>query len=197
MHPFFYVMLTWNYLPDVWVRGRHFQLHGWTCIALITLCHIIEDQWRARTVRRHPSYDNTLYFLWDQTIHCLCLFVFCPGIFDQSRGWFPEKWPVVLCLLIGATHACGIFVAFLEKDFFTSMLPEFDEQSLAMMERFVLVCCLVFPGAWWWLLLSAGWIANMAYLRRSRVVDFSWFSFYVGGGIAAACGLLARTIWYA
>jgi hypothetical protein len=76
------------------------------------------------------------------------------------------------------------------------MLPEFDEQFLAMMERFVLFCCLVFPGAWWWLILSAGWIAIMAHLRRRRIVDFSWFSFYVGGGIAAACGLLARAIWY-
>jgi len=197
MHSLFYVFLTWSYLTDVWVRNRYFQLRGWTCIFLITLFHFIEDEWRVYNVRRYQSQDNTLYFLWDQVIHYVCLFVFLPiGMFDQRRGWFPEKWPVVLSLVIGATHFCGVFVSFLEKDFYASELPDFDEQYLAMAERLVLVCCILFPGAWWWLFLAAGWIANMAYMRRRRVVDFSWFSFYLGGGIAALCGLLGRMIWY-
>src|SRR5258708_1140857 len=87
LHPFFYTCLTWNYLDDVWVHSRYLWLRGWMCILLITLFHFLEDAWRVNNVRQYPSHDNTLYFLWDQAIHCLCLFIFLPiGMFDQAQG---------------------------------------------------------------------------------------------------------------
>jgi hypothetical protein len=198
MHPTLYVILTWPYLSDDWVRNRHFQLSGWACIALIALLHFLEDQWRVYYVRKHPSKDNTACFLWDQLIHVLCLFIFLPvGLFDANQGWFTEKWPVILCLLIAATNACGILATYLERDVYPATMSDFEERYVAYAERLVLFCCLVFPGTWWWLVLAAGWVAHMAHLRHRHILDYSWFSFYVGGGITMFCGLLARAIWYA
>ena len=198
MHPVFYAALTWPYLGQDWIRIGRVGLPGWACIAAITALHFVEDQWRVFHVRRYQARDNTLYFLWDQFIHWLCLFVFLPvGLLDAAQGWFPERWAPVLCLIVGATNFCGILIYFIEKDFYDSTFPEFDEKYMAMAERLVIVCCLLFPGAGWWLVLAAAWLGVMAYLRRSRIVDFSWFSYYFGGAFAVASGLAARLIWYA
>lgn len=198
MHPLFYALLTWRYLGEVWVSVHGVQLPGWVCILILFALHLAEDQSRVGHIRKNRSRDNTIYFVVDQLIHWLCLFAFLPiGLYDATQGLFPEKWPPVLCLVIGATHFCGILTYFIEKDFFDSTFPEFEEKYMAIAERLVIIFCLLFPGTGWWLVLCAAWIAFMAYLRRRRIVDFSWFSFYFGGAFAVACGLAARLILYA
>ena len=211
MHPILYVALTYPYLGQSWVHlgslgvptptgvaRTSIGIPGWACILIITLLHFAEDQWRVALVRKHRKKDTTIYFLWDQIIHWICLFAFVPiGLFDASQGWFPEKWTPILCLVIAATSFCGILIYFIEKDFYDSTFPEFDEKYMAMAERLVIVCCLLFPGTGWWLVLATAWIGVMAYLRRRHIVDFTWFSFFFGGGFAVVSGLAARFIWYA
>src|SRR5579859_7744602 len=69
MHPFFYILLTWKNLGEIWVSVLGIQLSGWACVALITLLHFTEDQSRVGHIRKHRSRDNTIYFLVDQLIH--------------------------------------------------------------------------------------------------------------------------------
>ena len=197
MHPIAYVILTYPFLNQFWVNTTYVQLQGWTCILLIFILHFLEDEWRVFTIFKFKTPDNSLYFFWDQVIHYACIFMFFPvGLIDPlSGGFFPEKWPVLACLLIGVTHFTTVSVYFVEKDLFSGYFPGFDEKYLTMAERAVLALCFLLPG-WWWLLLAGAWVGNMVYLRKKRLVDFSWVSFYLGGSLAVACGIGARLIYY-
>jgi len=197
MHPLAYSALCYPYLNHFWVDTAWLQLRGWTCVLLIFILHFIEDEWRVFTIFRFRAPDNTLYFAWDQLIHFACIFLFVPrGLIDGSTGLVPEKWPVLGCLLVGATHFCTVLVYFLEKDLFSGYFPEFDEKYLTMAERLVLSLCFLLPG-WWWLPLAAAWVGSMYYLRLRRLMDYSWFSFFLGTGMAVACGTAARFVFQA
>ncbi|MBI4422670.1 MAG: DUF3307 domain-containing protein, partial [Elusimicrobia bacterium] len=196
MHPAAYVALTYPYLNDFWVNTPWIRLQGWTCVLLIFFLHFIEDEWRVFTIFRFKTPDNFIYFAWDQVIHFAIIFMFFPLATTESGAhWVPEKWPVLGCLLVVVTHFSTVLVYFLEKDLFSGFFPDFDEKYLTMAERLVLALCFLLPG-WWFVPLVAGWAGNMAYLRYKRLMDFSWFSFYVGGLVAALCGLAARAIYY-
>ncbi len=196
MHPVAYMALTYPYLNEYWINTRWLRLQGWTCVLLIFLLHFIEDQWRVFTIFRFKTPDNSVYFIWDQLVHFFCIFLFLPlNVLDPSAGWVPEKWPVLGCLFVLVTHFCTVLIYFLEKDLFSGYFPEFDEKYMAMAERLVLAVCFLLPG-WWWIPVAGAWLANMFYMRYRRLVEFSWFSFYVGGAVALACGALARVVYY-
>ncbi len=196
MHPIAYIALTYPYLNEFWVNTTWIKLQGWTCVLLIFFLHFIEDEWRVFTIFKFKTPDNFLYFAWDQIIHFACIWIFFPMTSgDPTGSWIPEKWPVLGCLLVLVTHFCTVLIYFLEKDLFSGYFPDFDEKYLTMAERLVMALCFLLPG-WWFVPLCAAWMGNMAYLRHKRLMDFSWFSFYVGGAIAALCGWGARTIYY-
>lgn len=197
MHPVAYIALTYPYLNEFWVNTAWVKLQGWTCVLLIFFLHFIEDEWRVFTIFKFKTPDNFLYFAWDQFIHFACIWMFFPlaSIGDPAGTWIPEKWPVLGCLLVLVTHFCTVLIYFLEKDLFSGYFPDFDEKYLTMAERLVMSLCFLLPG-WWFLPLCAAWMGNMAYLRYKRLMDFSWFSFYLGGAVAALCGWGARTIYY-
>lgn len=196
MHPVLYAVLTFPYLNQFWVNTKYIQLQGWTCILAIFILHFLEDEWRVFTIYRFKTPDNSIYFFWDQVIHVACIFAFFPlAAFDSEAALMPEKWPILGCLFIGVTHFCTVLVYFLEKDFYQGFFPEFDEKYLAMAERLVLSLCFLLPGRWW-LLLVGVWILHMYYLRVRHLMDFSWFSFYVGGTTAVLAGAGARLLYY-
>ncbi|MBI4051953.1 MAG: DUF3307 domain-containing protein [Elusimicrobia bacterium] len=196
MHPFFYILLTYPYLNQFWVYTKYVQLQGWTCILLIFVLHFLEDQWRVYTIQKFRTPDNTLYLIWDQVIHYACIFLFFPlSLLDSNGTIIPEKWTVLGCLFIGATHFTTVMIYFLEKDFLTGSFPEFDEKYLAIAERLVLALFFLLPGTWW-VFFALLWIGHMYYLRSKRIVDFSWFSFYVGVSAAVVFGVLARLVYY-
>ena len=196
MHPLAYVCLAYPYLSQYWVQSSAVRLNGWACVVLIFLLHFLEDEWRVFSVFRTRAADNTLYFLWDQVFHYTSIFVFLPiGLSDTSDGWFPERWAVLACLFVVVTHFTTILVFFLEKDLWGTEFPDFDEKYITMAGRVVLCLCLMLPG-----LLSiwttAAWIAVAVYLRRRRVIEYSWFSLSIGGALGALCGLAARAVYY-
>ena len=194
MHPVAYIALTYPYLNDIWVNTRWVRLEGWTCILLIFFLHFIEDEWRVFTIfSKFKLADNFLYFAWDQVIHFAVIFMFFP--LGDAAVWVPERWTVLACLFITVTHFSTVFIYFLEKDLFAGYFPDFDEKYLTMAERLVLSLCFLLPG-WWFILVVAVWLGIMAYLRHKRLMDFSWFSFYVGGALAALCGWGARLVYF-
>lgn len=195
-HPVCYLALTWPFLRDVWIDFGFLSLKGWMCILIVFAAHFIEDQWRVFTIFKYQTPDNTLYFLWDQFIHYAVIFAVIPvGLRNPNASLVPEVWPVLGCLFVIATHACTVFVYFIEKDLYGSSFPNTQEKYLSMLERLILAMVFLVPGNAW-PLLALGWLSVMHHVRSRRYVDLSWLSFYLGGFIAALCGLAARFVYY-
>jgi hypothetical protein len=196
MHPLFYVLLTWPYLRDTWVSWGPLKLQGWVCVLLVFVVHFIEDQWRVFSIFKHNAPDNTLYFIWDQVIHYAVIFAVIPeGLRGPNVTLIPEIWPFMGCLFVLVTHASTVFVYFIEKDLYGRVFPESQEKWLTMTERLVLALVFLLPGNGF-PILALAWLAVMHFVRSRRYLDLSWFSFYIGGAMACACGLAARFVYY-
>ena len=198
IHPICYSILTWPFLGEYWIDNPLIRLTGWSCLLIVFLIHLLEDWWRVYTIFRYGMPDNTIFFLWDQIIHYSVIFAVVPLALtnEAATGLIPEKWPVLGCLFVLITHGCTVTVYFLEKDLYGVEFPGFDEKYLAMAERLVLGLCFLYPGAGGALALAAAWLGVMFFLRRVRLFESTAFSFYVGAGIAALCGLAARAVYY-
>lgn len=196
IHPICYAALTYPYLGDTWVELPRFPLKGWLCVLLVFAGHFIEDQWRVFTIFKYGMPDNTLYFLWDQLIHYAMIFAVIPVAFKGgATTLMPESWPVLGCLFVLVTHACTVLIYFIEKDLSGKHFPGPEEKYATMGERLVLALLFLIPGHFWVLLVLA-WTSLMHTVRRKRLLDLTWLSFYLGGAAAAACGLMARMIFY-
>jgi len=192
-------VLTYPWLWSVWVDTGWFRLNGWMCIFILSIIHLLQDEWRTFTMRRFRTADSTVYFLWDQVIHAGFIFLFSPiyGIFGifKDGSFMPEKWIVLLCLAAAVTHALTVFIYFIEKDLYRAEFPRFDEKYLAMGERLVLWGFLLLPGYWWAPFLVL-WVGHMFYLRRKRTVDFSKVGLYLGLFMTGVFGALARWVYW-
>lgn len=196
-HPILYAALTWPYLGEVWVRAGSVGVPGWACVLLVFFIHFVEDEWRVFSIFKYDAPDNTLFFLWDQVIHYAVIFAVIPvGLQNPDASLLPEAWPVLGCLFVLVTHACTVFVYFVEKDLYGRVFPDLQEKYLAMVERVVLWLIFLLPGSFLYPVLAFGWLGVMHFVRSRRYLDLSWFSFYLGGLTAVVCGLAARFVYY-
>lgn len=195
MHPFFYVMLTWPYLNDYWIDYQSVKLTGWACVLLIFVLHFVEDQWRVFSIFKYKAPDNTAYFFLDQIIHYAVILGVCIGFINRDPGFFPEKWPVLGCLFVSVTHFCTVLIYFFEKDLHGQQFPGFEEKYLGMAERLVLSLTFLIPKNGW-VLAAPAWFGLMYLVRARRLLDMSWMSWWLGGTVAAACGLVSRFLYY-
>ncbi len=201
MHPVVYAALTYPYLRDTWIKAGRFSLAGWECILAIFVVHFIEDEWRVFTIFKLHTPDNTLYFLWDQLVHLTSIFLLTPYqiVARWQPGWqglFPEKWPVLGCLLVLATHTSVVLVYFIEKDLFGTPFPKPSEKYFVIAERLLLVLACLAPAALAFVLVP-GFLAAMAATRHKGLVGYSRLGFALGAVLAVLFGLAARTVYYA
>lgn len=225
IHPIIYAILTWKYMNNVWMEVGPIELTGCTCIFLIFITHLIEDEWRIWSVLKKGAPDNTFFYLWDQVIHYAVLFAIAPvvdgatskfgilyyppiaGILDGTQTFGSglwerfaniargEQWVFLGMLFVVATHFTTVTIYFIEKDFFGGNYPATDEKYISMAERLVVMGCFLLPGLWW-ISVVVVWLARAVFYKVRRVYDFSWTSLLIGNVTAILCGLLARTILY-
>lgn len=184
----------WTYLTDIWVMTANntIIIQGWMAILLITILHFIEDEWRVWTIQKLNSPDTMFFFIWDQIIHVILIFVFFPERF----GIHPELWVMFAILFVLTTHFTTIFIYYLEKDIFGHTNVLIHDKYTAMTERVVTAMSLLLPG-WWALSFLVLWTARGVGLRFLRKPQgFSWTNLLVGNGMAVFFGLLARWIYY-
>lgn len=224
-HPIIYVILTWNYLTQVWIEIGPLKLTGLACILLIFITHVIEDEWRIWSVLKKGAPDNTFFYAWDQVIHYAIIFAMAPVI-EGSVGKFgfltyppladvisaaespgltlwekfstviqPESWVFIAILFVIVTHFTTVTIYFIEKDLFGGDYPATDEKYISMAERVVVMGCFLLPGLWWISVLFV-WLLRPAIYKLRRVYDFSWTSVLVGNGTAILCGLISRSLLY-
>ncbi|MFH1723962.1 MAG: DUF3307 domain-containing protein [Elusimicrobiota bacterium] len=195
IHLGLYTLLCWPFLNDVWIDLGFVRLQGWTCMLLIFLLHYIEDIWRVFTIQRHGVPDNTPYFLWDQTIHVVCIMAFVPTGLYEPTGMMPERWPVLGCLAVLVAHFGTVLLYFIEHDLFGGSYPDFDEKYLTMIERLGIAACFLLPG-FWGFAAPAAWAGAAYAVREKGRLDYSWTGFYLGAILAVVAGLAARWVWY-
>jgi hypothetical protein len=195
IHPVLYALLCRPFLDDIWVNTEAVRLNGWACIALLFILHFIEDEWRVFMISQRRIEDDTLFFLFDQAFHAVCLIALLPaGLWGRGDGLFPEVWPLLGCLAVLATHGTTVLLFYVEKELFDGTYPEFDEKHFTIAERFVFGTCFLLPGVWGFVAPAAwGILAYQARLALS--LDYSWFGFYIGLLCAGVCGLLAGFVF--
>lgn len=186
IHPVCYVLLTWPFLNQSWVHYGNLALNGWACISIATFVHFLEDWFRVRQIAQGWN-DNTLFYLWDQAIHILVLWLLSPGT-SQS---IESTWPLLGTLFVLVTHCATVTIWFIEKDIYGRPYPETEEKYISILQRLVVWLAFFLPYPWWLVVLG---IILFTFGRHvwMRRVDFSWASVFMGNVIAIGCGLIGR-----
>lgn len=185
--------LTFPFLGSTWLPvGRSVAVPGWLALILLTFFHFCEDEWRVWTVERIPNADTFLFFLWDQFIHLLFIFVFFrPGIDGGA-----EPWVMGGILFVLVTHFTLIVVYYTEKDRFGSSASLENGKYSAMAERTVTAALLLVPGGTAFV-AAAVWI-TLTIVRARRISSpRSWRAIIVGNVLAVLFGITGRTFFYA
>ncbi len=192
LHPVVSFALTVPYWNTVWCRLGPVSLYGWFIILVIAATHFVEDQMRVLSIRRSETTDNTLYFIVDQIIHIAVIFV-ASGLMGPDGKWIPERWPVLGCLAVGATHFSVVFIYFLEKDLSCGAFPAARDKYIALVERALAFLALVFIPSY-----GAALTAAMLALIIPRLIFFkspvsmAKFSWILGSALSVGFGLLGR-----
>ncbi len=195
IHPVLYALLCAPYLNDVWVQTTAVQLNGWACICVLFIFHFVEDEWRVFMLTHRKLDDDTLYFLFDQSVHFIFLIALLPlGLWGRGDGLLPEAWPLIGALAVLATHGTTVLLYYFEKELFDGAYPEFDEKHYTIAERFIFMVCFLLPGFWGYL-APIVWGVLIYQSRLALGLDYSWFGFYIGGLCAGVCGLIAHWVW--
>jgi len=184
--------LCYGRLAQSWnVFGRHFPVNGWVALAILTLLHFLEDDWRVRAVKRSSSADTFIFFLIDQFVHVALIFIFFPF---QYPG-YNEKWVFLAILFILATHFSSIFVYFAEKGATGTSRLDSSERYYSMGERLFIGLALLLPGLWA-CSFAAAWLVRIVF-KRGKNPDVTFLNTIVSNALAIVIGIAARLVLYA
>ncbi len=184
--------LCFGSLGRVWLAPADgIAFGGWAVLAGLTALHFIQDEWRTWTIRRLNSPDSLFFFLEDQFVHLVLIFVLFPG---WGAG-YPETWVLFGMVFVLTTHFTSIFVYFLEKDISGYARFESSEQYYSMAEHFAMGLALLLPGFWALAFLGV-WGVQIVIARLRHDTETSWLSALAGNGMAVLFGLIARGIYY-
>jgi hypothetical protein len=186
IHPVCYILLTWPYLNEVWFFRGGISLIGWAVVPILALLHFVEDWFRIGMVNRGWP-DNTVFYLWDQIIHIILLWVFSP---IKVQGVI-SMWPLLGILLVLVTHCATVTIWFIEKDIYGRDYPDTEEKYISILQRLVVWLAFFMPDPWWLLVLLFVLVTFGRHVWTRRV-DFSWTSVILGNSLAIICGAFSR-----
>jgi hypothetical protein len=185
-HPVVAYALTWPYLSMTWVDTRWIQLNGWVCVALITLFHWLEDEWRVWSIQETGSPDSTGFFLWDQVVHITMILALSPTLSLPTV----EPWVLpVLCVALLA-HFVSVLIFFIENDLWGHSTVLGEKKYIFIGERLVGASLFLLPGPLF--LLAFGWLGWIAYLSYYKSQERTWVHLVVGNTAVVLLGLFAR-----
>jgi hypothetical protein len=179
-------------LSEPWpMPGNLFVLPGWLALLILSALHFVVDAWRVWAIKKRKMPDSFLFFLSDQFIHLLLIFLFSP----YRTPFVSEKWVYLTILLVLVTDFSTIFLYFLEKDLFGYTRLLMQQKFYAMAERLVTALALLLPG-WWALAFLVVWLTRLSVNRTHDKYDFSWFNILAGNALAVLFGIIGRYIYY-
>ena len=189
------IALTWSVIGSIWFSLGPVNVNGWQALSLMFVLHFIIDEVRIYGMKQLGYRDGTINLLTDQILHIYVLFMISPVIYPGYDFMRPEKWIGIAAMLVLVTHVTTVFVYFIEKDFYGSNFPRFDEKYFLIFERLVL-WALFFVTGYWWMPFAAAWIFQMFYVRNKRIMDLSLLNIAFSVVVAAGCGFWTRYIYY-
>ncbi|MBU2567738.1 MAG: DUF3307 domain-containing protein [Elusimicrobia bacterium] len=175
-----------------WLGQTWWKVPGWAAIVILFIIHSMEDHYRIWSIGKGGSNDNILFFLWDQSIHVVLLFLFSPV---NNGNIIEEKVIVALCLLIGVTHFTSILIFYLEEAIYghEHIFFRLKGKYYLIVERAAIFGCFLLPGRWW-LVFAAVLILKPLISRVFTLNDFTRTNLIISPVSAVAFGLLARFI---
>lgn len=186
-------ILCYGYLNDVWISiGNQIFVSGWIALLLLTVFHFLEDEWRIWTIEKLNSSDSIVFFLWDQFIHLVLIFVFIPR---EAGGFFPVKWISLAIIFVLTTHFTSVFTYYFEKDILGHAKLLAKEKYQSMLERIVTILTLLLPGPAAFAVLIL-WLARVFVYHSKHDHEFSWIDVIIGNLMAALFGIIARNVYY-
>lgn len=186
IHPACYIALTWPFLNDVWTTRFGVPLNGWSCVAIAAFLHFVEDWFRIKLINRGWP-DNTLFYIWDQAVHVLVLYILAPVHTQEMMN----VWPVLGSFFVIVTHFATVTIWFIEKDIFGRDYPQTEEKYISILQRLVVWMTFFLPSPWWIFVLVFSLVVFVRHVW-SRRIDFSWTSVVMGNVLAMACGAVSR-----
>ncbi len=185
-HPVVSYVICWPYLSQTWVDTSLVQLNGWICVALITIFHWMEDEWRVWSIQETGSPDSTGFFLWDQVVHLVMILALSPTMKEMNAS----KWILpALCITLLA-HFVSVLVYFIENDLWGKSDMMGEKKYRFIGERLVGASLFLLPGPLF--LLAFGWLGWIAYLTFYRSQERTWAHLVVGNTAVVLLGLTAR-----
>lgn len=183
------VIFTWPLLLQTW-----WKLPGYICVILLFAIHIVEDYYRIFSIRKVGSPDNIFFFLWDQFIHVILIFLFSP--LDTGKI-FGEKLFIIFSLAVMVTHFTSIFIYYIEDAFFGNELitKRLKGKYYLIVERLLIFACFLLPG-FWWIIFPAVWIVRPFTYRNNTEFKFSHLNVILSNLSAIGFGILARLILF-
>lgn len=182
-------LLTFQRANEIWVEILGVELGGWMCLGILTALHYLEDNWRVWTISRFNSPDSFGFFLWDQFIHYLMIFIFTP--LDASIT--PERWVIVAIIYVLAAHFMTIFIYYIEKDVLGQAVIRSDLKYYSIIERLAIVSLFLLPGNWW-LFMIALWILKSIIYGIRKIYDFSWIHIALNYTFAIILGVAGKIV---
>ncbi|HAX61129.1 MAG TPA: hypothetical protein DCX95_01015 [Elusimicrobia bacterium] len=185
---FFAVAINYQYLPQ-----HNFAL----ALLILAATHVIEDQWRVFSINRYNSPDNLMFFLWDQFVHILLIFVFAP---ENPAGVKTEKWVFILIIFVLAAQFSTVLIYFVKKLFYNDAGIITQEKYHGIAERILIVTCFIIPGKWYWFILPCAVllviVERFSLKKTDNDLDFSAFNIITSNVIAVILSITARSVWY-
>ncbi|OGS21343.1 MAG: hypothetical protein A2252_08875 [Elusimicrobia bacterium RIFOXYA2_FULL_39_19] len=168
-------------------------LPGWVCILLMSFIHFAEDSYRIWSIKESGSPDNLIFFLWDQFIHLVTIFVLSP---INSSILIPEKYVILLILIILITHFSTIFIYYLEQLFYgkENVETRLKGKYAAIAERLIIFGCFLLPGHF--VFIGLGLYAIIRIFIYKPAFKFSYINIASGTLLAILLGYLSRVILY-
>lgn len=186
IHPLCYFALTFPFLNMTWFQVGNVALTGWVVIPILAFLHFVEDWVRVHLVNKGWP-DNTAFYLWDQVVHIVLLWVFTPT--KDMR--LENVWPILGTLIVIVTHCATVTIWFIEKDIYGREYPDTEEKYISILQRLVVYLAFFMPDPWWWVVLLFV-ITTFGRHVWTRRIDFSWTSVLLGNSIAILCGFITR-----
>ncbi|PIU83542.1 MAG: hypothetical protein COS68_03515 [Elusimicrobia bacterium CG06_land_8_20_14_3_00_38_11] len=185
---FFAVAINYQYLPQ-----RDFAV----AILIIAATHVIEDQWRVYSITKYNSPDNIGFFLGDQFVHILLIFVLAPV---DPIAATTEKWVFIVIFFVVAAQFSTILIYFIKKLFYADAGIITREKYHGIAERILIVACFIIPGKWYWLVLPFAVMLVLAerfsLKKTDNDLDFSAFNIITSNAMAIILSIAARSVWY-
>ncbi len=161
----------------------------------ITFLHFVVDSIRIIGIKKHKIADNVYFFGIDQVFHISIIYAFSKS-FSIPISILPnEKWVLILCLYIIATHFAAVLIYYIKN--FDEANIKGKEKYYGILERTYIFLCFLLPKLWI-VLFPVIWIARFFWARSQfrNDYDFSTKNLITGNILVVITGIIARWIYY-